>query len=247
MNSSKPLKLLGLIIGVAFLNIVVLSPGLLGIELGGESILQTASGGTLLIISLIVILYGSYVLLIKPPVVSPVQDIRTHEDYTTALAHYRNVKVLKKEISLALDQLDRLEKKKNTLSDVLHQRFDPSELSFKKFTSVIYEVEKLFYLNTRGILNKLSVFDASEYTKFTGQHRPKQFSEKLVQEKTILYNEYLKYVSGYLAANEEILLKLDKLLLEISLLGSNDYRDVEEMPCMKEIDALIQQTKFYKQ
>ena len=54
-------------------------------------------------------------------------------------------------------------------------------------------------------------------------------------------------MTGYLEANEEIMLKLDKLLLEISLLGSTDYRDVEEMPCMKEIDMLIKQTKLYKQ
>ena len=37
-----------------------------------------------------------------------------------------------------------------------------------------------------------------------------------VQEKMDLYKEYLAYITGYLGANEEILLKLDKLLLEIS-------------------------------
>ncbi len=245
LNSSGSMKLLGLIAGVVLLNIVILSPGLLGVEI--ESVLETASGVTLLFISLLVLLYGSYVLLIKPPIVTPVKNIITHEDYIDALHHYRNVKVLEKDIHLALDQLDRIDKKKGTLLDVLSQRFDQTELSYKKFISVIAEVEKLFYLNIRGLLNKLSVFDASEFSSFTSQQRAAQFSNKLVQEKTDLYNAYLAYVTGYLGANEEILLKLDKLLLEISLLGSTDYKDVEDMPCMKEIDALIQQTKFYKQ
>lgn len=245
MISSRPMKLVALIAGVVFLNIFILSPGLLGIEIGGDSDLETASGVTALFISFLVLLYGSYVLLLKPPIVTYVKDIKTHEDYIVALTHYKNEKVLKKDILLAMDQLNRLEKKKDTLLNVLSQRFDQTELSYKKFISVIYEVEKLFYQNISGILIKLSVFDASELATFANQQRSAKFSNKLVQEKTELFNEYLANVTGYLGANEEILLKLDKLLLEISRLGSTDYRDVEEMPCMKEIDALIKQTKFY--
>lgn len=112
---------------------------------------------------------------------------------------------------------------------------------------VIDEVEKLFYLNIRGILNKLGVFAASDFARMADQPKASQLSSKVAQKKTALYQEYLAYVTGYLEANEEIMLKLDQLLLEISLLGSTDYRDVEDMPCMKEIDALIKQTKLYKQ
>ncbi|WP_316246825.1 hypothetical protein [Paenibacillus ihumii] len=246
LNGSNFFKLTGLIIGIVIVNIVILSPGLIGVQIGGASAVQTASGITLLVISILIVLYASYIWMIKAPAVTPVRDIQTHEDYIDALSYYKNEKALKKDILLALDQLDRMEKKKETFADVLGQRFDPAELSYKRFNSVINEVEKLFYLNIKGILNKLSVFNASELAIFTGQQRANSFSEKLVREKTKLYNEYLAYVTGYLEANEEILLKLDKLLLEMSLLGSTDYREIEEMPCMKEIDALINQTKFYK-
>lgn len=247
LNNSRLLKLLGLIVGVVLLNIVVLSPGLLGVRIGGDSAMQTALGATLLVISFLVLIYGSYVLLFKASAPPPVKDIQSHEDYIVALHHYKDIKVLKKDIVLAVDQLDRIDKKKATLLDVLSQRFDPTELSYQKFNSVIFEVEKLFYLNVRGILNKLSVFDASEFSAFASEQSSGRFSNKLVQEKNKLYNEYLAYVSGYLGANEEILLKLDKLLLEMSLLGSTDYKEIEDMPCMREIDALINQTKFYKQ
>ncbi|WP_245585838.1 hypothetical protein [Paenibacillus pinihumi] len=248
INIWKLFKLLLLITGIVLLNIVVLSPGFIGVEIGGDSVFQTAAGVTLLVISLIVILYQSYVVIYAQPVVEPVpvKNIQTREDYIAALQKYSQVTVLDKDIALALDQLERIEKKKLTLEDVLGQRFEETELSYRKFKSVIYEVEKLFYLNIRGILNKLGVFDVSEFIKFAQQQKTMRFSSRLVQEKTALYNEYLSYVSGYLNANEEILLKLDKLLLEISLLGSADYNDVEEMPCMKEIDLLIKQTKFYK-
>jgi hypothetical protein len=246
MNNGRALKLLGLVGGVAAVNIIVLSPGLLGVEIGGGNALETASGATLLLMSVLVVFYGSYSLLFKPPMATPVKKLATREDYIAAIHHYRNAKGLKKDMALAHDQLERIEKKTNALSQVLAQRFDPAEISYRKFDSTICEVEKLFYLNMRGIFNKLSVFDASGYANWAGQRKSASFADKLVKEKTHLYNEYLSYVTGYLGANEEILLKLDKLLLEISRLNSTDYRDVEEMPCMKEIDLLIKQTQLYK-
>lgn len=223
MKLSKLLKLLTLIAGVAFLDTFILSPGLLGVEIGGVNVLETASGITILFMSLLVLLYGSYGLLLKPTAnLPPLKSVRTHEDYIAALHPYRKVKVLKKSITQAIDQLDRIEKKRSILVNVLSQRFEQTELSYRRFHSVIGEVEKLFYLNIRGILNKLHVYEASGFA--------------------VIAN----HVSGYLGANEEILLKLDQLLLEISMLGSTDYGAVEEMPCMKEIDQLINQTKYYK-
>ncbi|MBC8079178.1 MAG: hypothetical protein H7X86_02455 [Gorillibacterium sp.] len=246
MTTMKYIKLMMLILGLALLNIVVLSPGLLGIEIGGDSALGTALGITLLLMSLVVLLYGSYILLFKPSLATPTKEIRTHDDYLDALTYYSHKKALGGDITLAVEQLNRIKKKSETLLSVLNQRFDPNELSYKKFHSVILEVEKLFYLNVRGILNRLGVFDESEFQTTTNQ-RAKQFSQELIQEKTNIYNEYMTFVKGSLEGNEEILLKLDKLLLEISRLDSLEIGDIENMPCMQEIDSLIKQTKFYRQ
>lgn len=247
MNGSKIMKLVLLVAGVAALNIVMLSPGLLGVEIGAGNALQTAFGVTVLFMSLLILLYGSYALLFKRPAPAPVREMKSREDYIAALHQYRNVKVLKNDIALALEQLDRIEKKKLTVFDVLRQRFDETELSYRKFHSVIIEVEKLFYLNITGILNKLGVFTASDFSSMANPKRSTQRSTKVMQQKTELYEEYLAYVAGYLDGNEEILLKLDQLLLEISLLGSIDHKEIDEMPCIKEIDLLIKQTKLYKQ
>jgi len=243
------MKLLLLIVGVTFLNILVLSPGLIGVEIGGESALQTAFGLTIPAVSVIVLLYGSYQLLFKPPVIkvrfNP--NMTSPEEYIHALNQYKGIKALKKDTTFALDQLERIEKKKSLLLEVLGQRFEPNELSYQKFRTVIGEVEKLFYQNVKGIITKLSLFDAAEFTAFASQETKIQLSDRLFQQKTALYNEYLSSVTGYLGANEEILLKLDQLLLEISRLGNADYKEIEAMPCMQEIDALIKQTKYYQQ
>ncbi|MNO05342.1 hypothetical protein D3C81_2266840 [compost metagenome] len=76
--------------------------------------------------------------------------------------------------------------------------------------------------------------------------RPVQLSPELLQEKTQVYNEFMVFLQDSLETNEEILLKLDKLLLEISSLNSIDFGEIENMPCMQEIDSLIKQTKYYK-
>lgn len=245
MIGTKYIKLLALILCVVVLNIIVLSPGFVGVEIGGSA-LTTALGVTLLLASVLVLLYGSYVWLFKQPVVIPVKQIKTHEDYVEALNHYRHVKALEGDIALALEQLGRIRKKTDTLMTVLNQRFDPAELSYKKFASVTQEVEKLFYLNVRSILNRLNVFDETEFESVMNK-KSTSFSPELLREKTDVYNEYLSFVKGSLGTNEEILLKLDKLLLEISRLDSFELGDIENMPCMQEIDSLIKQTKYYKQ
>lgn len=245
MGGTRYIKLLGLILGVVVCNIIVLSPGFIGVEIGGSA-LSTAFAITLLFASALIVIYGSYALLHTKPVVMPVKQIKTHEDYVEALSHYRRVKVLEGDIILGLEQLERIRKKKDTLMNVLNQRFDPTELSYKKFASVTLEVEKLFYLNVRSVLNRLNVFDESEYERVIHK-KSTSFSPQLQQEKALVYNEYLSFVEGSLGTNEEILLKLDKLLLEISRLDSFEPGDIENMACMQEIDSLIKQTKFYKQ
>lgn len=246
LNRYRPVRLFAVIIGVVILNIAVLSPGLLAVEIGGAGALETAAGITLLFISLLIVLYTSYTLLLKSPVTQSPHSFASSEDYAAQLEQYKKVKVLKSDTTLALDQLERMDKKKNALTRVLSQRFNPAELSYRKFNTVINEVEKLLRLNIRGIVGKLSLFDTSEFSLFAGTRKPSQFSDKLIQKKTALYDDFFASIKAYLGANEEILLKLDQLLLEISELDSTSDQPVEEIPCMQELSALITQTKLYQ-
>lgn len=245
MNMIKYIKLLGLIFGIVAVNVLAFSPGFIGLNFE-EDAFTTALSVTLLFGSAMALLYGSYTLLFRQPVVLPVKHIETHDDYVEALSFYRRIKVLEEDITLGLSQLSRMKKKKETLLNVLHQRFDPGELSYKKFASVTLEVEKLLYLNIRSVLNRLNVFDEADYANMM-KSKSSNLPQKLFQEKTKVYNDYLSYVKNALHTNEEILLKLDQLLLEISRLDSFEAGDIEQMPCMQEIDQLIKHTKLYRQ
>lgn len=229
---------------VAIVNILAFSPGFIGVQIGGSA-LSTASGVTLLFASIWALIYGIYQWLFKKPVPISVKEIITYEDYVDILNRYRNVKGIDQDITLALEQMERMQKRKSTLLHVLKQRFQETELSFKKFASVAGEVEKLFFLNIRNILNILSVLDESELTRVL-RPKPSSFSTELLQKKAKVYNDYLSSIKGSLANNEEILLKFDRLLLEISSLDNIEPGEIEQLSCMQELDALIKQTKYYK-
>ena len=67
-----------------------------------------------------------------------------------------------------------------------------------------------------------------------------------MEEKFKVYNEYIRFVKEATEDNEQILLKLDKLLLEISGLNCIESGELEQMAGMIEIDNLIKQAKYYK-
>ncbi|MUG66822.1 hypothetical protein GNP94_12490 [Paenibacillus campinasensis] len=236
-----------LIAVVIVANILVWSRGFLGVSFSSESPLVVAFGAAFLAGSFIALIYGSYTYLFKPkPVVKTKKEVVTHEDYVDAMKSYGSIQVLRNDVDLALNQLERMKNRKMKLLEVLEQRFDASELSYKKFYSVVHAVEDLFYKNIKSILNKLGVFSVSDFAAIADLKKNKKLSAKIIEEKMQVYNEYLQFVNDSLNTNEEILLKLDKLLLEIARLGSLDMESIENMSCMKEIDALIKQTKLYK-
>lgn len=243
----KQLKLVGLLAGVIAVNIVVLSPGLLGVDLTSDSPLEKSTALTLLIISGIIVIYASYRFLFQQPQAKILlrETEVAEEDLQQALEQYEKHKMFHMEVEHALDQLNRMRQKKKALFDLLSERFQPGELSYSRFLGVITAVEKLFNDNIKGLINKLRGSELSNLSA-ADQRQQRMFSQRVMQQKQQLRQEYTDYVIGYISANEEILIKLDQLMLETTLLNSTDSRELDEMPCMQEIDLLIQQTKYYK-
>ena len=61
-----------------------------------------------------------------------------------------------------------------------------------------------------------------------------------------IYNEYIDFVKKATIMNEEILLKLDKILFEVSKYNSLEDGEVKELPAIIEMDELIKNAKLYK-
>ena len=245
MNRKKRIKILILNLGIAAANIITFSPVLLGLELAGSGALETALGSTIIFLSGAGLIYGNYKLLVLEKVIPPNKN-STVEDYIEALNMHRGLKTFEVTVDLLLDQIERLQKKNKTIRNIILQIFSASEISYRKFDAVIAEVEKIFFMNIRSILNKMNAFDEDDYNFIRKKYEAGAFSQQFMEEKFKVYDEYIAFVKAATEDNEQILLKLDKLLLEISGLNSIESGQLEQMAGMVEIDNLIKQAKYYK-
>ena len=245
MDRKKIAKLAGLNLGIAGVNTVVFSPGLLGLSLGGSAF-GAAVAVTTLVMSALAFGYGNYTLLLREEkMVSQVKDLSSREDYVAALHQHSGKKAFAAAIDIILQQIQQLDHKTKIIDDILLQNFDREEMSYVKFHQTILAVEKVFYLNVRSILNRFNSFDEKDYRRMTAKHLQKKFSPEFIRSNMDVYQCYIDYVLKSTEENEEIILKLDKILFELSKLDSLDSGDISKMSAIQEIDRLIQETKLY--
>lgn len=240
MNKKKLTQLLGLNLGIAAVDVIAFSH----LELFGPSAFETALDITLIFLSGAGLIYGNYTLFSEPKIQAPVKKAMAADDYIEALNNHRDQKTFEKTIDLLIDQIGRLEKKNKIIRDILLQRFNDAEISYKKFDAVIAEVEKIFFMNIRNILNKLNAFDDDDYNFIRKKYEDGAFSQKFMDEKFRVYDEYISFIKSSAEDNEHILLKLDKLLLEISDLNCVDHNQLDMI--IEEIDEFTKQVKYYK-
>ena len=240
MDRKKLTQLLGLNLGITAVDVIAFSH----LELFGPSAFETALGFTLIFLSGVGLIYGNYALFSEPKIEAPAKKVMTADDYIEALNNHKDQKTFEKTIDLLIDQIGRLEKKNKIIRDILLQRFNDAEISYKKFDAVIAEVEKIFFMNIRNILNKLNAFDDDDYNFIRKKYEDGAFSQQFMDEKFRVYDEYIAFVKSSAEDNEHILLKLDKLLLEISDLNCVDHNQLDLI--IEEIDEFTKQVKYYK-
>lgn len=248
MSFNRIIKLVLLNAAIILINIVSFSPGIVGLAIGGESTFKSALGITIIIMDFLVFIVGNYTILNQKKGKMPTKEIKTVVDCTVALKEHRNEKIFKRDIEKIFEQMERLDKKKEIITDILLQKFSNTEMSYLKFQGVIDEINKIFNINIRSIINKLNIFDEEEYENIIKESRKvHKENEELLNEKLKIYEDYIKYIKDSINDNEEILLKLDKLLFELSKFDSLEDGELENMFAMEEIDDLINKAKFYKE
>jgi hypothetical protein len=239
LERKKQIKILGLNLGIAAADIIVFSPGLLGIELFGISALKAAFGWTMIFLSAVGIIYGNYRLLAEPD-----RSIPREEYYTDELTKHRGMNEFEDIIELTIDQIARLEKKTKNVMNILPQIFDDSEITIKKFAAAIAEAKNAFFTNIQIILNKLDTFDGEDYNFIRNGREAENVAKSINEEKLAVYNKYESSIKSAAEDNEQILLMLDKLLLGISDLKCPAIGQRQQMT--ETIDDLIGQLKYYK-
>lgn len=246
MKVKRISSLLGLNIAIVMLNIIIFSPGLFNIKIDFINIFQTSIGITIIIMSFIIFIIGNYKILIKEDNEIDISKLDDSEDYIEALKENSSKRVFSKDIDILLEQIERMDKKQEKIDDILLQKFTVNEMSYIKFKKTITEVRDVFYINIKSVINKINIFDEQEYEKIKKVIKNGKLNGKIEEQKKDMFDEYIFFVKDSIEDNEEILLKLDKFLFELSKFNSLEDGELENMSAIKDVDELINKIKFYK-
>ena len=246
MKVKRISSLLGLNIAIVMLNIIIFSPGLFNIKIDFINIFQTSIGITIIIMSFIIFIIGNYKILIKEDNEIDISKLDDSEDYIEALKENSSKRVFSKDIDILLEQIERMDKKQEKIDDILLQKFTVNEMSYIKFKKTITEVRDVFYINIKSVINKINIFDEQEYEKIKKDIKNGKLNGKIEEQKKDMFDEYIFFVKDSIEDNDEILLKLDKFLFELSKFNSLEDGELENMSAIKDVDELINKIKFYK-
>ena len=246
MKVKRISSLLGLNIAIVMLNIIIFSPGLFNIKIDFINIFQTSIGITIIIMSFIIFIIGNYKILIKEDNEIDISKLDDSEVYIEALKENSSKRVFSKDIDILLEQIERMDKKQEKIDDILLQKFTVNEMSYIKFKKTITEVRDVFYINIKSVINKINIFDEQEYEKIKKDIKNGKLNGKIEEQKKDMFDEYIFFVKDSIEDNEEILLKLDKFLFELSKFNSLEDGELENMSAIKDVDELINKIKFYK-
>ena len=254
MSKKQIIKLILLNLIIAFVNVILFSRGFIGLTLEGDALL-VAFAVTEIVMSVIAFGYGNYKILFSEPheeiKLLKGGELNETKNYLEALIDCHGKKVLDKYLDEAMDQLSRLQEKDKALDTILLQYFQPTEMTYIKFQGVIDSVQQLFYNNIKKMINRVIIFDDKDYQRTIEKinklrydpHSPSSQAGRQMQ----IYEEQIDNIKGIVDDNELILVKMDTLLNEIIKLDDMSGQELENTDVMREINSLIEQTKFYKQ
>ncbi|MDR2198926.1 MAG: hypothetical protein LBR53_05635 [Deltaproteobacteria bacterium] len=247
MTFKKIFKLFGINITLALINVVLYSKLFLGITDRG-SIFLMMFAFLVTIVTIALFFYLNVKILSQNESVKMVVTKNDHDSLASlasAIQFYinNNIRTFRDDLSSLVDQADKFKKKKKTYEDSLLQKFTRTEISFTKFYGTLENVEDVFKQILKGVLTRVNSFDEEEYENMLSD---KSVSRKTWLERKAIYDEYKTYVARAVQTGNDILLKIDRLQLEVSKLSTMQPQDIEKLESVREIDTLISEVKWYK-
>ena len=244
MSPKKKLQMIILNSAIVIVNVSLFSKALFGLSLLAGSALMISLAWFAVLGSVFAFFQGNSLILKQKETRVLLQNVRSLNDCVPVFQEaLHKGDVFDENIKKNIEQVKRFKRKHDTIEDMLLQKFSADEMSFQKFSVVLHEVQDVIYANMRSILNKISAFDIEEYEAIQKKgFQAGDFSE----EKMAIYNEYIVFVNNASKANEDILLKMDRMLLEISRYNSLEDGDVQKLPAIIEMDELIKNANLYK-
>jgi hypothetical protein len=229
-------------------NVVVFSNAFLKVRLINGSVLESAIGIAFIIICIALFFYVNLLIINAPAKkIDPkltIDKVNSLESCAATISHMGYSGTFSQKMNEILQQIQEMQKKRDLIKDILLHKFSDTEMSYQKFKSIVDSTENIMCVNIKSIINRIFAFDEDEYNAII--NKKSRLSKNIADQKMEIYKQYIDFVQKAVEDNDEILLKLDKLLLEISKFNSIDAGELDNMAAMKELDSLITDTKWYR-
>jgi hypothetical protein len=148
-----------------------------------------------------------------------------------------------KNLEMIAVHLPEFQKRVESIKDIVCRRFGENTISYNEFIS---PVESL-YLHSLDLVNdlieKLYIFDEDKYSLKISELRKENRFDEVAEYEEVLQH-YMQYVKDIIASFEKTVLRLDKLILEISKLNDEQLR--RQVEIISDLDKVIANTKLYK-
>lgn len=244
MTIGKVYKLAALNLFIVVINVILLSDGLVGLSVFNPDLKIKLMTAGLYFLDVIIFVFGNYMILNKKPRQTKYDEAKlvTTKDFIQRLEQCRSKQEFRDEAETTIKQISRLQQKIETLNLILSQHFTEGTLTYQKFSNTIYGIQQLYFSNVKKMIGRIVIFNQEEYN-----HKDDvELDEASKKVRNQIFREHIDYVESMVKKGEDILIKLDNLILEISKLDDTNATDLNDLSTVQEINDLIEQTKYYK-
>lgn len=231
MRTRKPIKLV--IYNIAFIIIAILcfSDKMLGLGFDpGLGAVKFALSIALALFGVLMFFFGNYMILIMPDKISyKIDKLETINDCIAALYQcLRTDPAFKTEIQKAIQQLNTLQRRQESLTTLLEQN-GVSE-NFRSLHQTAHKAEFFALNNVKSIISRLIVFDNKEYAS---------------DPDNVDIASHRRFINEKLESTQLILKEYSELLLAVSAIGDTHRVDIDEIRDMTEaLNRVLKRDEF---
>ena len=221
MKKHEFIKKILINISLILLNVVVFSGSFLGVEMLSGNVFGFLAGASAILFTVMIFLKVNCGRVLENLAAAygkgkKAPEIATLKQCRAAI--YTCLKRIEQEtltsgLETVIDQIDKFEAKRRLVREALGRTFDESEMTYVRFSATIDTVEAVVIGNTRVLAEKLTLLGENEYIDET------------------------------IASLDEIISKMDKLLVELSELNASEFN---QEVAMEDLQNLIDNVKWYK-
>lgn len=174
----------------------------------------------------------------------------TPESIVKVMRDYEQERVVGPYAQDVVNTLRMAERRKKSLFSEIDSRFSPKSISWDHFAATANEALDTIVRNCALLANRVQAFDVEDYERSeqfyrTGgeMHNGKQ--NPAVIKRWELLRETKAQMDEIRAANDGLLLELDKLAAELVYISNNESTD-QSARIAEEVSRLAEETKYYK-